>query len=162
MTKLLLYMLLFAPVALLTTSCSNSGSTAKETSFDTTGLRKTIDEKNKEFSKSLTSGDSAGVISHYTTDGKIFAPNADAVVGHAAMGPLVSEYLKAGIKEFTDQTTALYGTEAALIEEGTYFMGDGKGGTIDKGKYVTIWKKEAGDWKIYTDIFNTSLPEPKK
>jgi ketosteroid isomerase-like protein len=39
-------------------------------------------------------------------------------------------------------------------------MGDGKGNTIDKGKYVTIWRKEGGDWKIYSDIFNTSLPEP--
>jgi hypothetical protein len=37
-------------------------------------------------------------------------------------------------------------------------MGDGKGHVIDKGKYVEIWKKENGEWKIYADIWNTSLP----
>ncbi len=29
----------------------------------------------------------------------------------------------------------------------------------DKGKYVTVWKKQAdGSWKVMLDIFNTDLP----
>src|SRR5262249_39258713 len=37
---------------------------------------------------------------------------------------------------------------------------DPSGKTIpDKGKYVTIWKKEAdGSWKVMLDIFNSDLP----
>ncbi len=28
-----------------------------------------------------------------------------------------------------------------LIEEGKYFKGDSKGNTIDRGKYLSIWRK---------------------
>jgi ketosteroid isomerase-like protein len=31
----------------------------------------------------------------------------------------------------------------------------------DRGKYVTIWKKQAdGSWKVIADIFNSDLPMP--
>ena len=90
-----------------------------------------------------------------------FPPNSDAVVSKDSIGLVVSEYLKYGIKEFRDETTALYGNETNLIEEGKFFMGDGKGNTIDKGKYLCVWRKEDGVWKIYSDIFNTSLPPAK-
>ncbi len=159
-----IYFLLLPLVILSTTSCSNNAASttaAKDStaSFDPFTLRKTIEDKNKEFAKAFISGDSAGMVNSYTKDGKIFPPNADAVIGRAAIAILVSQYLKFGIKEFRDETTALYGNEENLIEEGTFFMGDGKGKTIDKGKYMAIWRKVDGDWKEYSDIFNTSLPE---
>ncbi|MFC1715447.1 YybH family protein, partial [Candidatus Poribacteria bacterium] len=28
----------------------------------------------------------------------------------------------------------------------------------DKGKYVVVWKKRDGSWKLDVDIWNTSLP----
>jgi ketosteroid isomerase-like protein len=32
---------------------------------------------------------------------------------------------------------------------------------VDKGKYVTIWKKGAdGKWKVKEDIFNSDTPPP--
>ncbi len=30
----------------------------------------------------------------------------------------------------------------------------------DSGKFVTIWKRENGSWKVDVDIFNSSLPLP--
>jgi ketosteroid isomerase-like protein len=161
------YFLLLPFTAILATGCSNNAATnssAKDstTVFDAASLKKTIDEKNKIFATAFVNGDSAGMVDHYTKDAKIFPPNSNAVIGRAAISALISEYLKFGIKEFRDETTALYGNEENLIEEGNFFMGDGKGGTIDKGKYVCIWRKTEGDWKLYSDIFNTSLPSEKK
>jgi ketosteroid isomerase-like protein len=98
-------------------------------------------------------------VNHYTKDARIFPPNADVASGRNAIASLVSQYLKFGIREFRDSITALYGNQENLIEEGTFFMGDGKGKTIDKGKYVEVWRKEDGEWKLYSDIFNSSLPE---
>jgi len=38
---------------------------------------------------------------------------------------------------------------------------DPSGKTIeDHGKYVTIWKKQSGKWKVAYDIFNTDLATP--
>jgi ketosteroid isomerase-like protein len=40
---------------------------------------------------------------------------------------------------------------------------DAKGKPIsDRGKYVTIWKKQAdGSWKVVLDAFNSDLPKPE-
>jgi ketosteroid isomerase-like protein len=36
--------------------------------------------------------------------------------------------------------------------------GSGKG-SVDKGKYLTVWKKQAdGSWKVLLDTFNSDLP----
>ena len=41
-------------------------------------------------------------------------------------------------------------------------MRDASGKTIsDKGKYLTVWKKEADDtWKVLLDTYNSDLPNP--
>ena len=166
--KILLPLFILASFAYLISGCSNSNSDASAKSskdsistFDITAMQKIIDEKNREFGKAFASGDSATMVNNYTKDAKLFPPNSDAVISKDSIGAVVSEYLKFGIKEFKDETTALYGNEDNLIEEGKFFMGDGKGNTMDKGKYICIWRKENGIWKIYSDMFNTSLPVPK-
>ena len=163
--KIFIYFLLLSSSAFLITGCNNTTSETlnkdskdSTTAFDPAAMRKIIEEKNNEFAKAFTTGDSATMVNHYTMDGKLFPPNAEAVTGRDAIAAVVSEYLKYGIKEFKDETTALYGNENNLIEEGNFFMGDGKGNTIDKGKYMCVWRKDNGEWKVYSNMFNTSLP----
>ena len=147
-------------------STADTAQKSKDTtvSFDLDSMKKIIEEQNKAFATALIHGDSAALVNHYTVDGKIFAPNAPIASGRAGIASLVSEYIKFGIKEFRDETTAVYGTEDNLIEEGNYSMGDDKGNSIDKGKYLCVWRKIGGEWKIYADIFNSDipLPAPKK
>jgi ketosteroid isomerase-like protein len=39
------------------------------------------------------------------------------------------------------------------------FAFDSENGRVsDKGKYVVVWKKVGGSWKVAADIFNTNLP----
>ncbi len=154
-----------ASSAFLITGCSNNNSDAANknnedsmATFDLPAMRKIVDEKNNEFAKAFVSGDSAVMVNHYTTDAKLFPPNTDEVIGRDAIAAVVSQYLKYGIKEFKDETTALYGNGDNIIEEGNLFMGDGKGNTIDKGKYICVWRKVNDEWKVYSDIWNTSLP----
>ncbi|HEX7904512.1 MAG TPA: nuclear transport factor 2 family protein [Chitinophagaceae bacterium] len=160
-----LFFLTITFAGILTTGCGNNNNpqtadTVKDSAsaFDITAMKKIIEEKNTAFANAFVSGDSAGMVNNYTQDGKLFPPNSPAVIGRPAIGALVSQYLKFGIKEFRDEITALYGNEDNLIEEGNYFMGDGKGNTIDKGKYIDIWRKVDGDWKVYSNMFNTSMP----
>ena len=63
-----------------------------------------------------------------------------------------------GIKDFTFSTTDITGDDKFLIETGNYEMKDAKGTLVDKGKYVVIWEQRNGEWKLYRDIGNTSLP----
>ena len=32
---------------------------------------------------------------------------------------------------------------------------------LDEGKYIVIWKREAGQWKLHRDILNRSMPLPE-
>jgi ketosteroid isomerase-like protein len=39
----------------------------------------------------------------------------------------------------------------------------GEDGTVlDSGKYVVIWKRENGQWRLHRDIWNTSMPAPEQ
>jgi ketosteroid isomerase-like protein len=164
MKHVLLFGLTILTIGILATGCSGNNASATEPTkdsvakFDPASLKATIEAKNTAFAKAFVTGDSATMVDNYTPDGKIFPPNAPAFIGRAAIAGLVSSYLKYGIKEFKDETTALYGNEDNLIEEGNYLMGDGKGKTLDKGKYLVIWRRIGTDWKVYSDIFNSSSP----
>ncbi len=155
MKQTLLLLLVIAFAGILTIGCGDKNNAS---TFDVTAMKKIIEEKNAQFAKAFTTGDSVTMVDCYAKDGKLFPPNTGVAIGRTAIGTLVSEYMKFGIKEFRDEITALYGNDDNLIEEGNYFMGDGKGNTIDKGKYIVIWRKVDGDWKMYSDIFNTSMP----
>lgn len=48
------------------------------------------------------------------------------------------------------------------IEVGRYTLDNGEGQMIDQGKYIVIWKQENGAWKLYRDIWNSSMPASEK
>jgi len=48
------------------------------------------------------------------------------------------------------------------IQTGEYhFSGLGpKGDVEDKGRFLTVWKKVGGNWKVAHDIGSTTMPAP--
>ncbi len=138
--------------------CSNINKKDCVNTFDLQAVKKIIEEKNKLFTAAHTTGDTAYLNNTFTKDAKVFAPNTDVVIGKKAISKLNEEWLSYGIKEFVEETTALYGNEDFIIDEGTYFLRYGDENIIDKGKYINIWKKENGKWKLSSNIWNTNLP----
>ena len=41
---------------------------------------------------------------------------------------------------------------------GTFSVTDASGATIDKGKYVTIYRRADGKWPIIRDTWNSDMP----
>jgi uncharacterized protein (TIGR02246 family) len=142
----------------LFTSCGDMSKKDSAATFDVTAMKKIIEEKNNQFTKAHITGDSVAMVDIYTQDAKVFPPNSDAVIGRPAIAVLTSQYLKFDIKEFREETTAFYGNEDYLIDEGNYIFVYGKDNTIEKGKYLNVWKKEDGEWKIYSNMWNTNMP----
>ena len=56
-------------------------------------------------------------------------------------------------------TLELEGSEDSAIEIGQYTRKDRGGATLDRGKYLVIWKQVEGEWKIHRDMLSTSLPK---
>lgn len=137
---------------------SASNTKASTAPFDLAGARKVIEENNARFTKAHVIGDGKLIDSMFTKDAKSLPPESEPVVGVAAISKLTAQYLAGGVSEFTEVTTDFYGNENLLIDQGDYVMVYGKEKTREKGKYVNVWKKEDGVWKIYTNIWNTNSP----
>jgi ketosteroid isomerase-like protein len=69
--------------------------------------------------------------------------------------------MNAGANKLGLTTTGLWGDEKMLAEEGIFTFMDKDGNQIDKGKYIVLWKKEDGKWKLFRDCYNSDLPLEK-
>jgi ketosteroid isomerase-like protein len=149
-----MFFLIGCGLALLVLGCNQQ----QKPTFDVTAMKQIIEEKNNRFTQAHITGDTTFLNNIFTKDAKAFPPNSDVVIGRAAISAVNSQWVNLGIKEFREETTAFYGNEEYLIDEGTYYVRYGKNNTIDKGKYLNVWKKEDGDWKMFTNMWNTSMP----
>ncbi len=140
------------------TEDSNTAKTA-DSSFDVSKVGQSIEVANKKFTGATLKGDSATVVGLYHSDAKVFPPNMPAGKS-SMMGSMVTGLPKMGIKTFTLNTTDVSGNADQVVETGTYEMGDGSK-TLEKGKYIVVWKPENGEWKLWRDIWNSdNSPAP--
>jgi ketosteroid isomerase-like protein len=124
--------------------------------FDLAVARAVIEQKNAQFTQAHVTGDVATIDAMFTRDATSFPPGAEPAVGPAALHALTVDFLKIGVKAFTERTTTLYGNSELLIDQGEYEITYGPANTVERGKYVNVWRQEDGTWKIQTNIWNTS------
>jgi ketosteroid isomerase-like protein len=128
--------------------------------FDLAAMKRAVEERNRRFTEAHVVGslDSAAMVNIFTQDARVLPPNADPVIGRPAIEALTSLYMTFGITEFREETTVFYGNEDLLIDEGTYVMVYGEDNTRESGKYLNVWKMEGGEWKIFSNMWNTNAP----
>jgi uncharacterized protein (TIGR02246 family) len=117
----------------------------------------TIQTLNDQFAKAFNTGDIAAVAAHYTEDAVVLPPEAELVMGRNA----ILTFWKSAAEQIGDiKLTAVdvkpLGNNAAR-EIGTFSLRT-KGAQQHQvtGKYVVVWEKVGGDWKLATDIWNTN------
>lgn len=155
-------MTVFAAI-LLFVACGGSNKSTETTAapaFDITAAKNHIAEMNKKYGDRFFTGDSAFFEKRYCADAAVMSPQMPTVSGREAVRKFY--YNDGKNKDITIEIIAgnVYGGAEAVVEEGTYNFPDGKGGSIDKGKFIAIWKQEAGQWKLYREIWNTDMPPP--
>lgn len=118
------------------------------------------------WAKAGSANDFEAVMSYYSEDASLLAPNTPIATG------------KEAIRKFWRQQHDSSGfavkwhpflVEAARLGDFGYVLGayeltindaEGKPST-DHGKYVAVWKKETdGSWKCVAEMFNSDLPLP--
>jgi ketosteroid isomerase-like protein len=111
----------------------------------------------QNFSKAYINGDYNAIANSYTMDGKIFPNNTSIIEGREAIKKqwILPENTKILNHKIEPKEIKFIGDYA--YDYG-YYHGSTKNpnGSIAnwKGKYVIVWKKEEGNWKIYLDIWN--------
>ena len=142
------------------TSCDNKTEEVTETvaepTFDLATAKAEIEAANQGFMTAFAAGDSVGLASLYTQDGKIMMNGSPAISGRSDIQSVMSAIINSGITGVDLRTIDVWGTENLITEEGelSLFAGDTE---VDQGKYIVLWKKEGGKWYLFRDIFNSNM-----
>jgi ketosteroid isomerase-like protein len=121
-----------------------------------------IHELARQFSAAYVRGDAAAMTALYTQDAVIFPERSAAITGHAAIR---SYWTLPGSRRITRHVITpsqikIDGRHA--YDHGTFEIAgvrDGKSWGPFRGKYVVVWRRESGGWRIHLDIWNSG-PEP--
>ena len=125
-------------------------------------LKAEIVAANKSFMTNFERGDATAMANLYTEDGSLMPTNSDFVNGKEAISAVWQSVFDAGLKQATLETLEVEGLGGdTLYEVGKYTLFLENGKVADSGKYIVIWKMDNGQWKLYRDIFNTSMPPEK-
>jgi len=122
---------------------------------------KQIRAVNRRLSKNLASGKIDEVAACYTTDAQFMVPNMPSVTGKTGIKAVYLGMFQSGATNLDLSTQEVSGNGNFLEEVGTYTLSTPTGKQLDQGKYLVVWKKEANDWKLFRDCFNTNVPAKK-
>jgi uncharacterized protein (TIGR02246 family) len=125
-----------------------------------TEIRNDIAAANEKFMAAFNSGDAASVAALYTGNGQLLPPNMDFMRGRQAIQTFWQGAMDMGIKSATMEIVEVERQGDTAIEVSTYTLQGEGGQVLDKGKYIVIWKREEGQWRLHRDIFNSSQPAP--
>jgi uncharacterized protein (TIGR02246 family) len=117
-----------------------------------------IESGNSEFMAAFGRGDAAGIAGLYTADAQLLPANSDVVQGTAAIRAFWQGALDMGLKAARLETLEVDAQGDTAIEIGRYTLRVAGDAVADAGKYLVVWKNDAGRWKIHRDIWTTSQP----
>lgn len=134
-------------------SSINRGQTAP---LNLDAVRQEINSANQQFGQAFVKGDSATMIGLYHTQARIYPPNMAMLNNRTDMGRMIAGVPASGIQNMQLTTTDVIGSGDLVVETGTFEMRDATK-TVDRGKYIAVWKLENGRWRIYRDIWNSDM-----
>lgn len=149
----------FAALLLCLTGACRQGPSAA----DLASAERAIRETEVEWSKVAGAKDVEKFISFYASDAAVLAPGAPTAVGTEAIRKGINQLFSAPGLSLSFQTSnvgvASGGDIAYTYGTYTMAMNDPSGKPMtDRGKYVTVYKKQAdGTWKAVVDTFNSDL-----
>ncbi len=154
-------------LGLLAAGCSSNTQTASSgansASSDSATVRTAIEATNARFLDAFKRGDKAGLMASYADDAIVMMPNEEAWRGREGIDKGFSGFLsQMSFKDGSAKTEDVMVTGDLAVETGAFAwtLQPKSGAEVkDKGKYITVWKRQAdGSWKIVRDISNSDLP----
>lgn len=88
----------------------------------------------------------------------MFAPNAPEICTKDGVGKFYSAIKQLGIQGLLLSTSDVFVGNHFMTETATYDLQVANNQSVDKGKYIVVWKQDNGTWKMNRDIFNSDMP----
>lgn len=118
-----------------------------------------IEARNREFVAAFNRGDAAEVAAAYTEDACLMPPGAPAMWGRQAVEGFWRSVMDMGVREVELRTEHAEAVGDLAYEIGSATLTihpEGGAPTTDTVKYVVVWKRQAGTWKLSVDIWNAN------
>ena len=117
--------------------------------------KSSIEKLNAEWMAAFNKGDAAAVAALYSEDAYILPNGAEIAKGRRA----IEAYFKKSVQQLGDaklKTVDLQSLGPGSAREVGTFNFKTKGDSPQEvvGKYVAVWRKMGGQWKLITDIWN--------
>lgn len=109
---------------------------------------------NKVLMGHLAAGNATGVASCYTKKALLLPPGAPLLKGAKNIAGFWAGAIAQGVKSAVLKTQEVDELGSTAIECGVFTLKGEGGAVLGAGKYVVVWKKEGGAWKLHRDIFN--------
>jgi len=144
-------------------SCNNEAAKteAKEVAaFSLDSAKAAIAASNKIFGETFATGDSTAFANCYTSDACINVTGMPRMCGTGPLTAFFNGGYQMGIRNIKLTTEEVMGGKEAMVETGNYEMFMANNVSVEKGKYIVVWKEENGKWKMHRDIWNSDSPAP--
>ena len=117
-------------------------------------LKADIEAQNTAFRTAFLSGDAEKVAAMYTKDAQVIAPGAPIAAGREAIGAFGKGAMP-GVKDVKLETTSVETVGELTVEDGVVTL-TAPDGAASSARYLVVWKREAGKWKLHRDIWNSA------
>lgn len=119
-------------------------------------VRSAIEAADAAISVAAARGDAAAVAAMYAADALVMPAGSEPIRGADAILKFWQSSLS-GIGGVALKTVDLFVQGSTATEVGQYELRDKTGRAIDHGKYIVVWRKEGGKWKLLRDMFSTNV-----
>jgi uncharacterized protein (TIGR02246 family) len=117
----------------------------------------TIQRLDDAWAAAFNKGDGAAVAVLYTPDATILPPGSNLVQGRKAIAAFWSQAARQ-LGDMTLKAVDVRPLSPTAAREIGLFTARTKGANPQQvdGKYVVVWRKLGGHWRLFTDIWNTN------
>ena len=113
--------------------------------------------------KSFNGGNAGAVAALYADDAVLMPPNAPPARGSAAIKDAIAKEI-AGAKKGGVTFVIGTGDEVNVVGDmawhsGGYFVMDKANKPVEAGKFLEVWEKKGGKWRIVRDMWSSNGPD---
>ncbi|MGC4091978.1 MAG: DUF3225 domain-containing protein [Polyangiaceae bacterium] len=114
-------------------------------------------EVTQSFEMAFSRNDLPGCMALFADDAQILPEHGEVIIGKPGIESFLKNQMTPVVSFNTVSTMTLVRGDIG-IDQGQFKVRDVRhGADIELGKYIHIWKKIKGDWKLYRIIYNTDV-----
>ena len=115
-----------------------------------------ISAVNDRFMKAVRTDDEEKFVGLYTDEAVLLLPGREPLTGLSGVRTFFASFKARGVREVQLTSLEIEDLGDTAWERGSVELTGSDGAVVGKGKYIVIWKRDDGSWKLHRDIMNAS------